>query len=212
MLFISRHVGVDWFGVVDTDDGSEEFIDRVGLVRADEFGVEIHGISHLPNGRIDSITPYQSLNTFTALQTKLKLLSHVDVRVYDGAITYLYWDSAYVPKNISIRLSDFGTSVEDCIFAENPCSYGGTVTIIVDNKITDVSEYAFRMDEYGWSVEMSGLGHKGLGVIFDLREVESDDIRRWIYSQLDAYAGDSFECIIDSDFHKAEMRDYLGRA
>lgn len=119
MLYISRVLPDEHYGVVDTDDGVEEIVTRDRLVSAVMFDkVEILGVEYFPKnwgdgyGTIGRITPYQIDGKQSGSQAKVKTLFGMDVRVYDGEITYIGINTKHMPERAKIKLSQLGQRVD----------------------------------------------------------------------------------------------------
>ena len=216
MLFISRRVFCVLrkggprgplvelkYAVGDTDDDVESIVDRNSLeMCAIQYKMEIGGVEVDRTGRfvIESM-PYQPVETMTVLQTKTSVLHHVDVTVYEGAITSIAWYPDAMKAPVTLRLSDFGSRCGDCILWDNLGSKH-SVTLIVDDKIS-ISYNTFRPEIDNVSIIFDG----GLGVVFDLRELTREETADIIYSSVARYRDGSFDNILDSDERKYRMRE-----
>ena len=108
MLYISRIVDQVNYGVVDTDDNKESFVDMRELKEAVlTHNLHIEGVEIHRNGFELIVTPWQPPETCTRLQTKLKVLKGIDVRTYRNYISAIVVDSRVCNEQAVIRLSDF---------------------------------------------------------------------------------------------------------
>lgn len=202
MLFLSRYYGLDKYGVVDTDDGVEEFVDRQMLIKACIIGVEIEGSdvhrSTVSAGAfmLTGAAPWQDIKSLTPLQVKTKMILKVDVVTYNGMITNILWEPDEIMEPVTLRLSDFAGIVADRVFFGNaPCAMH-KITVILDDKL-ELLERALLKPNLS-------LGVDGLGIIFDLRDIKSEQLARRAYRQLfyKAYDMSIDRSIIDDEDRK----------
>ena len=188
MLFISRFIGPDQYGVVDTDDGVEQVVDFSELYSAVCVdGLEIMGARKKDSSMSEaSVMIAQPKETVSRMQTKAKILLNVDIKVYKNMITSIRWKRTDDDDLVDIRLSDFGTHVADYVLARN-IAFGGCykVCLVLDNKLT-YSPNAFCRRFFEHDI----IGKNGIGVIFDLREL-SDLNAMQVYKML--YTGKESE-------------------
>ena len=167
LLYISRFIGLSKFGVVDTDDNTESIVTYKELSEyCIDLGMDIKGVTlHTVHSRgrqklgIQSVNVYQNAGTVTRDQAKLKLLRGVDIKNYGGRIVSVDVDVNVIPKDLCIRLSDYGTSCGEYMFKGMPYTRMKLLTLIVDEK-----------------VEVNGKSFKHFidrGVCLDMREVTS---------------------------------------
>ena len=209
MLYISRGVGHGAFGVVDTDDGVEEVVSAQDIVKycGSDPRLEINGVKLTANGSVYSITPYQVPELATKQQIKTKLLQHVDVRVFRGAVSGIFWNANLIKTPITIRLSDFGESCWDGILIGNDSDGGVKITLVLDDKIR-IGEVSFRMP-FG-----TNLGPNGMGVVFDVREMSNGPSVYNVYQSVFRYSDDPdlFESLLDYPERMKRMLDrHYGR-
>ena len=180
MLYISRRIGANKAGVVDTDDGVEQIISlyQFGSSMYKKLGVRGFTFTGMYQSSV-IVLPYQPDETRSPIQLKSRLLTGVDVKVYNDIVTNINLSTVLNPP-VTIRLSDFGSKCSDCLLLGNKATGRHIITLVFDNKIS-VGDDAFRRD-----IEIIGLGVQGVGVKFDLREVE--DVSK-IYSGLIRFNG-----------------------
>lgn len=180
MLYISRRIGANKAGVVDTDDGVEQIISlyQFGSSMYKKLGVRGCTFTGMYQSSV-IVLPYQPDETRSPIQLKSRLLTGVDVKVYNDIVTNINLSTVLNPP-VTIRLSDFGSKCSDCLLLGNKDTGRHIITLVFDNKIS-VGDDAFRRD-----IEIIGLGVQGVGVKFDLREVE--DVSK-IYSGLIRFNG-----------------------
>ena len=181
MLYISRYIGHDRFGVVDTDDDVETEARISDLYKAVKiFGLDIKGVGLLKGHVTEStIKVYQPVETVTRLQVKTKSLQRVDVKTYGDMITSILWRPEDITEPVTIRLSDFGTSCADMLFSGNMKSGKHKVTVVLDDAVTaqtDTFRVRFTDDSY--------VGIGGIGVVLDLHDISDDRFAEPIYSVL----------------------------
>lgn len=178
MLYISRFVGAEKFGVVDTDDDVEEILNITQLKEAVlKSGIDINGVTvGLFNGDpwIARIEVYQAPSSVIRQQTKSKVLLGVDVKVFNNIITSIEWTASPTGEERVIRLSDYGTHIGARVFNQMVLAYSKNfcspplLRFILDDKLTCDSK-AFK-------------AVSNLDVKFDLREVKDDRIAAIFYT------------------------------
>lgn len=212
MLYISRYIGLNEFGVVDTDDGVEEVVTLQQVIRAcgplnvQIAGVETHirGFSYGKKSFVDSVLAYQDPITKTSLQLKLSLLGHVDVVTYGNMITNVLWDFDKIKEPVFVCLSDFGSCCGDRILWGNANRGEHKITLILNDKI-EFGPKTFRLSdkEQRWSV-----GIDGVGVMFDIHELHDDYKAQLVYQALmidEVFDLLLLESVIDSEERKQRM-------
>ena len=169
MLYISRFVGQDHYGVVDTDDGDESIVSLSELYRL-VYDVGLNILGTMPNKAKSmpesSVHVFQPLDTVTRLQTKTKVLQGVDVKTYGEMITSISWVRDDIKEPVTLRLSDFGTRCADYILDRNELSDRHVITLVLDEGIS-YSFCAFRRRFY----RAFPNGVFGVGCVLDIREL-----------------------------------------
>lgn len=201
MLFISRFVDYESYGVVDTDDGVEEVISLQDVYRASyDLGLDIQGVRKdgkmLP---LNHIRTYQNPDTLTKLQVKTKVLHGVDITVYNGMITSLLIDINVMAQPARLRLSDYGESCGDRILVGNRFQNMHRVTLVLDDHIRTRS-LTFWI---GHNMSHPKSGTNRYGVVIDMTEMTSDDaawnIYRVVFNNGSFSEESIFSSIIDTD-------------
>lgn len=208
MLYVSRYIGYEEYGVVDTEDGIEEVTRISQLVDIVNYGVHIEGVhSHLTSSGqysfLDYVEPYQHPDFLTQLQVKTNLMRNVEVVVWKDMITCIKVRGRAISEPVILRLSDFGTEIGDCIFKSNACNRSHKLTLILDDKIENVTGISFCLPSVADGLS---VGVDGVGVVLDVREVRSDAIIDIVYRSI--FAGNSLELnasIIDQRQRKKRM-------
>lgn len=216
MLFISRAIGFNDWGVIDTDDWSEqrvsqkELVDYINIPGIVIEGVDVHYNIELGIFSTDNVVPYQPAETVTMLQSKTNLLRHVDITVCKSSITRIHIRHKEFTGAVSLRLSDFGTECADLVLKGNmPSAHRHTVTLILDDKI-HLNDLSFFLLPY--QDKLVSVGTKGVGVVFDVREVTREETVRNVYRAL--LNGDSREfrdSILDDGARKERMLQAVRR-
>lgn len=185
MLYLSRYIGTDNFGVVDTDDGHETVCSYKEVLSAvSECKLDIAGAEKLKRfayvGYIRPVQPAQPDSLLSKLQVKTSVLLHTDVCVYRGSIASLVTANYDIKEPVEIRLSDFGDGCWDGFLRGNKWWGHHRVTLIFDDKIhlTDLSLYLSVNDD------AHSLGVDGAGFMFDLREVTRQGLIQNVYESL----------------------------
>lgn len=200
MLYISRVVGIQFIGVVDTDDGVEEIVPIFKVREIVSGGIPIKGVeAKSPRGAIFApILPYQVPETYSPLQSKLKFATGIDVLVYNDMVTSIRFDAKKLKAPVAIRLSSFAPKCADCILFGNSCAFRHVITLVLDDKV-QVGVRTFRREE---GIDGTN-GVQGLGVKFDLREITKpdviDDIRK---SMLSNDGNQVLQSVIFPDWYK----------
>lgn len=191
MLFLSRRVGLNTYGVVDTDDNVETVVSYKDLASCIiERGLKIAGVAVLADrsSAALSVAPYQLQDSITPFQVKTSLAYHVDIITYGTIITGIRIHSSEIVAPVRLRLSDYGDSCAAYIFRGlNSCSRLHKLTLVIDDKLSlaDETFYIGSIDAG------SSLGLRGIGVVFDMREVTDTKIVGNIYGAL--YNHDPFD-------------------
>lgn len=138
MLFVSRYVGSDRCGVIDTDDGTEEIVYVGELIEIAKKGVHINGVvdmgeSHFP-------FPYQLPNQVTQLQAKTAALLGVEVVTYNSYITAIICNNQSC--DTTIRLSDYGTSLQSMILRLTKDPAPKQLVLVFDDKLELLCDYS----------------------------------------------------------------------
>ena len=210
MLYISRYKYKDFVGIVDTDDGVEEFVDYYSLYNlCCDLGLEIVGVRTSVSDNalqyVDGADVYQPRSTLKPIQTKAKLMKHVDVKLYNALITSVLWDYERLVEPVVIRLSDFGSKCADCLLSGNVHAGTHKITIVVDDKV-DIGEGTFKLRED----DDSYMGITGLGVALDVSEVTDFSAAKAIYNSFFFGSVPELErSIIDIENRKKKMMRYF---
>lgn len=206
MLFISRRVSSTRYGVVDTDDDSEEFVEFSELNTACcELGIEILGVDvyRADTCGIADIMPYQLPEKQSLAQLKMAMLFHVDIIVYKDVVVGIRWRQGEITSPVDIRVSDFGSSCAEYVLIDAEFCNEHVVTIILDDKV-DFSAKSFQVYKPFFA------GIEGAGAVFDLRAVSSDEKAYSIYRGIYACPKgvDPFNSIIDKPERMEKMREF----
>lgn len=181
MLYISRRIGANKVGVVDTDDGVEQIISLYQFGSSMYKKLGVRGCTFTGGYQSGAIVlPYQPDETRSPVQLKARLLTGVDIKVYNDIVTNINLSTVLNPP-VTIRLSDFGSKCSDCLLFGNGENIGRhIITLVFDDKIS-VGEDVFRHD-----IDVVSNGVQGIGAKFDLCEAE--DVSK-IYSGLIRFNG-----------------------
>lgn len=204
MLYVSRRIYPEKYGVYDTEDNVEEVVDGYTFDKyCIDLGVDIKGVD-IVNSYVDivqRIAPYQPVETLSQKQIKLKMLTGVNIKVWRGSITSIWWDDTPVSEPVRIRLSDFAGKIADCVFLRETNIGFHKVTLVLDDNI-DVRLRSFDVMETDDIFE----GKDGIGVAIDVRDVKDYQRLKLIYRSFvhDAYQ-DLSSSIIDDERRKRRM-------
>lgn len=178
MLYVSQNYGDHLYGVVDSEDDTEEIVSIDKLHDIVNLGVSIKGVKTrtivTSDGVVKSIyfvSPVQNPETMTAAQTKLAVLSRVNVCVYHDIVTSVKWDTNEIMSPVTIRLSDYGHILGRLAFSNNTLDDGG-------NKLTVILDDKFHIHQ---NTIPQARTFSQLGVVFDLRELTHEQVARVVY-------------------------------
>lgn len=117
MLYVSRRVGKDKFGIVDTDDGVEEVCSMQDIVAIasqvpdiDIKGITIRRVVYRGQSsiHIDRVEIYQNPSFSSTAQVKMRILRGIDIRTSNGAIVAISAPGHSSDTPIIVCLNDFG--------------------------------------------------------------------------------------------------------
>lgn len=182
MYYISRRVGVNRFGVIDTEDGHEDVLTGEEIQEAVlSLGIDIKGVeSHFrprngkpTNRKYVTISVYQNEECMQTRQIKLSVLQGLELKVNGDEITSVFWKSLKDKNPCTVRLSDYGTRCADYLFSEvKEYAYGAKsfLTIVLDDKIEVKGKTFKNCGEYG--------------IVVDIREVTNPRTAECVYKEL----------------------------
>ena len=175
MLYISRRIGSELFGVVDTDDDTEEVVSTAKLEDCvKRNGLVIEGVERFQDFRHRArILPQQFADTLSRQQIKARMVYGVDITVYNGAITSILWDELKAPA--TLRLSDFGSELGDCILYCHENYSTPKLTLVFDDGIKSLSYMSLRVETWHPTSMV-----KPTGVVIDVSEVSDLNMVRLI--------------------------------
>ena len=214
MLYISRCIWPNLYGVVDTDDDSEAFVYSDDLdALCNIYRVEIEGVLVYQTPfsyRIVRIIPYQPKETRTVLQLKTSLVKGVDVCTRGDLITNISWNGYEMNTPAVIRLSDFGRKCSEYLLTGCVPSGEHRVTLVFDDLVSFHSSVfsLLPFDDYHVSFEQ-------LGVIIDVSEMTNSEAVKTVYKLLYALTGsmrEMDETIKDTPERKQAMYNWIYRA
>lgn len=211
MLFISRYIGKNNYGVVDSETGVEQtysFSDIEHRCLNSSFDIKGVTVGYQQVSKdlgfmcVEEIRPYQPIDTMTVLQTKLGIMQHVCVTVYNGSITSVRWDSDRIKSPVSVRLSDFGVSCADCFLYGNKDIGRHKVTLVLDSGVC-FCQSSFLLKHNAFEV-----GPGGIGVVFDVHEL-SDAAARVVYDALYYIHGRNVVGAIADSPERSNLMQYM---
>ena len=160
-------------GVVDTDDGVEEFISEHELQDIiKRYDLEVEGVNISKDDGstiyVFDIMPYQLSETYTPRQIKTLVLYGVLVLVYENEVSGVIIDEDMLKDGVRIRFSDFATKLSGAcqIKFENPTVVEREIVLVFDDKIEIVGK---------------PLDHQLDGVYFDVSEVQNQNLISQIF-------------------------------
>ena len=161
---------------------------------------------------IESIDVYQPPETLSQLQLKMKMLRHVDVKVFGSCVTSVTWNADKITSPVTVRLSDFGTSCAARLLSGNVNAGEHRITLVLDDKISiDPDSFTFGTGDFGIGEDM---GKTSMGVVLDLRELTDELTAKLIYMSLYETAfqldeSSMFRSVIDSPERQYRMLDMI---
>lgn len=209
MLFISRRFpsqkasnsifGEDLiYGVADSDDGVEDRCDAETIINLiSGYGIKIEGVDFRTNGgrRFDisrsDIRVVQCDRWAKAESAKLKMLHGVEVITFKDQITNI---SCNISRDVSVRLSKYGSSCAGYVFYDSDIKGPGRLTIVLDNDIK-LSKYTL------WWLD-------NVNVLVDVTEVTDEEKLKRLYFNFmgnqfwDGTLFDYFKHIVDEPSRK----------
>ena len=203
MLYVSRRIRHNYYGVVDTDDGIEEEVGTISLSAALNF-VDIAGVQ-MYRQRFQTVTVYQADMYKTTLMGKYSVLLGVDVSVWRQYVTNIKWHNSKITTPVRLRLSDFAKECAAAILVENVDSDSHKVTIVLDDYI--------KYDDQSFNPEWFRKRLDMVGVKFDVREVTDDERVFIIYETVAVAMVNRFRCteiIVDNTERQKRMLMRLG--
>lgn len=174
MLYVSRMVDYDKYGVVDTDDDVETVVTTKELSElVYKYGLDIKGTVKHEKAYLETlrnVIPYQDKRYYSPLQSKTKTLLGVDVRTYKGEIVRIMATGGVTKGDTEIRLSDFGERMSGRAVVQwdyNPANL--KLVLVVDDKI---------------QLEQPYPSVTSYGQIWDIREMKRESIAEAMYREL----------------------------
>lgn len=184
MLYLSRILNPEnpkyrKYGIVDSDDGIETLITRDELKEIVLVNnLEIRGVSVITT--IDGVKdirvrlPQQEPSTLVGSQVRMKVLTGVNITVFNGEITAIQIDNKFLQDRQRIRLSKFGNKmsirVKTYFKGFPPYSDTKAVVFVLDDKIEIV----------GRLIDFYSVKH----VVYDISKVTNPDVVRMFYTTL----------------------------
>lgn len=192
MYYISRFIGQDRYGVVDSDTGREFSVVFGDIELAIRRGYDIAGIifdkedTHIDGSPVVSdIVPWEGLRHKSPVASKLQCLCGIDIFVYDGYISSISWKPEKLQGPVSLRLSDFGDTLGDrFLYWGDTRQVGQCLTLVFDDKIR-LSPFSFKIPLF-YSMESDCTF-----TCMDIREVTNESLARDIYLNLHGYLSGS---------------------
>lgn len=182
MLYVSRYIWPDSFGVMDTDDGVEQSVTSKELTDAffcQHLDIKGMSIKDFP------VKIYQPPETKTQAQLKLEMLSHIETIVFQGMLVNIRFDWRKLRAPVSVRLSNFCSGIGDSIFRGSDVSGPHRLTLVFDDKIASIGRF-------GLQPLVCPAPHKSrdtLCVRFDFSEVTNEALVSSLYESLYARYG-----------------------
>ena len=199
MLYVSRYLGNDNYGVVDSDDGVETIVTAEEILHyIKDLNLEIAGVVPVRKGRWKKIIGILDIRPYafkrSGLQLKTQMLLGVDVGVYDDEITEVNINNEVAQEMVRVRVSDFahrmywGTPVRWSKWGQSH------IVFVLDDSVTMWGEYP-RLNN--WAIH------------WDISEVTNVHLMHEVYLELAAYHYD--RCAYDDCVINTPERDAFWR-
>lgn len=186
MLYISRFLGEDAYGVVDTDDDIEQVVSWQELSEAvEDYGLNINGcvLANVKETVLMSCSPYQLSKYCTKAQAKLKTLSGIDLRVWHDEITAIMVDPNFSEQDIKIRLSDYGKRISgNAVIGGMVFSVNCGPMLVLDDK---VEIYGDSLEIFASGIRWNLCELSDSKFIYDYMLNRHQDVDFWKYNLLD---------------------------
>lgn len=139
MLYISRRISANLFGVIDTDDNTEELCTRDELYNYYvKLGIDIKGVTFLKSSRSTYVTVdvYNANSSNTT--AKLKFMYGINLQVdANGCLVKLDAEDNW--RSCTVRLSDYVTSLESYSVTNIGNGKDTVLTLVFDDKLQSIS-------------------------------------------------------------------------
>lgn len=174
MLYVSRKLNGNKYGVVDTDDDTETIVtERELLVYCGSLNMKIKGVAlkRFANSiSIHSISIIQDPSRASLYQAKAKALLGVDIVIRKDEIVSILVNYEMAAEDTVIRLSDYAHYLSGAApIGWKPAHMFKSLRLIFDDKLEVVGDIT--------SIEP-------LGVCYDIREFSDDAVVACMYKSL----------------------------
>lgn len=180
MLYISNIPNFDLYSVTDTDDRSVEVVSKAKLLNAVlHYGIKVHGVT-VTEGKfgkyvssIDIFEGWKSELPDGPEKTKL-LFNGIDLRVFEGEITYISFSNKIMADRTRLRLSQYGNFVSFGVVIEDDSENTffeeehKALVLVFDDNITVTGAASLIMKKHP-------------NVVFDISEVSNDAVAELFY-------------------------------
>lgn len=202
MFYISRKIGTNKYGVVDTEDGREDIFTLNELKEmCCGMRIPIEGVTtfvsnyRTGNLNIGGVSVYQPAETSSVRQTKLNALFGVQIKTMDDTVVSIVIRDARQSSERPVRLSDYGSKCAKYLFHDNCRSLSGTrLTLVLDDNI--------------WICGKAFKDFVECDVVIDLREVSNDKQAELVYRDMLHSYGVSAATLHQHIIDKPERMDF----
>ena len=169
MLYLSRRLDYIHYGVVDTDDDTEDKCTSSELNDAVTYGMKIEGV-YRDSENTGRYWPWQDHRYVIPLQAKTKTLLGVDIHRYKNEISFIMANPKVTKSGTRIRLSDYGDAMNwSCPVGFYPIDWEKILILVLDDKMTMLGK---TVKTYRGSARL------------DVTEVENEDLVKQIYQSM----------------------------
>lgn len=200
MFYISRCIGKDKWGVVDTDD----YVETPCTLNQIKDAVLIHGIkiegvslvhSRFSGWCVESVTVYQNPAFSSRIQAKTAALLGVVVTTSGTDIVSITVPSTLSQNTVKLRLSEYGKSCSGHILQNIKVDIGKQLILVLDDNITVTAKtFSSIADCIGVFIDIHDVKNEKT-----LQKVYNCDGFRGGYNRVDLYIFDFPERL---DFYK----------
>lgn len=174
MLYISRILQHERYGVVDSDDDTETIVTKRALLNyCGYLGLEIDGVvvrRSIGAPELYHVFVSHGPGVVSMKQIKAMTLLGVDIIIRKDEIVAINGDASKASKNVVIRLSDYASKLfGNVMIAWKSTEYCRVLRIVFDDRIEIVDKLG-KLDYHC--------------VQYDLREVSDDQVANSIYTAI----------------------------
>lgn len=143
MLYVSRIIGRRRYGIIDTDDDVETFVNYEELSECVlDMHIPIKGVSTqfivshgVQKEVIQTVRVAQDQRSTTANQAKANMLRGYDIKTLNHAIVGIGITNSEIARSMPLRLSNYGVALGDYAFSNMDFHNDGRYVFVLDDKL-----------------------------------------------------------------------------